>query len=130
MILNKQQIIAVNDLTIETMEVPEWGGSVCIRGMTGAERDTFESSIVTMKGQKTNVNMKDIRARLASLSICDETGQRLFSETEIHILGKKSAIALQRIFKVAQRLSGIGEQEVQELVEGLQENPLENSASA
>jgi len=39
-------------------------------------------------------------------------------------------LALQRIFSVAQRLSGIGEQDVKELAEGLSENPLEDSASA
>jgi hypothetical protein len=48
--------------------------------------------------------------------LCDEDGNRLFFDSEINELAKKSALALQRIFEVAQRLSGIGQVEMDSLL--------------
>lgn len=131
--LTRDQILQANDLAKELVPVPEWGGDVWVRGMTGAERDKFEASIVQQKGQRNssfNLVMTDIRAKLASATICDESGIRLFSEADVKKLSEKSAVALQRVFVVAQKLSGIGEKDVEELAKGLQENPLEDSVSA
>lgn len=130
MILDKKSILLADDVVKELVSVPEWGGDVWVRGMTGASRDKFEASIVQTRGKDQSLNMVNIRAKLASMTICDEAGQRLFSDADIAELSNKSAAALQRIFAVAQRLSGIGEEDVKELAEGLKENPLEGSASA
>jgi hypothetical protein len=127
--LNRDDILKAQDLKTEIVPVPEWGGDVIVRGMTGAERDKFEASIVQTKGKDQTLNMVNIRAKLASATICDEQGKRLFSDADIVQLSAKSAQALQRIFVVAQKLSGIGEEDVKELAEGLQENPLEGSVS-
>lgn len=129
MSLTKDDILNALDLKTETVAVPEWGGDVIVRGMTGAERDRFEASIVQTKGKDQTLNMVNIRAKLASLTICDEQGKRLFNEADIAKLSEKSASALQRIFAVAQKLSGIGEADVKELAEGLQERPLDGSIS-
>ena len=47
----------------------------------------------------------------------------------IKALSEKSAAALQRVFEVAQRLSGITDDDVEELAEGLEDIPFEGSAS-
>lgn len=130
MILDKNAILKADDLKKELVNVPEWGGDVYVRGMTGADRDKFESSIVQTRGKDQTLNMVNIRAKLASMTICDEKGNRIFTEADVKDLSNKSAHALQRIFVVAQKLSGIGDEDVKELAEGLQENPLEDSASA
>jgi len=113
--LNKDQIFSVQDLLIEEVEVPEWGGTVFVRGMTGTERDSFESSVVDIRGSSQKVNMINLRAKLVSLSVCDEQGNRIFNDSDVIELGKKSAIALQRIFDVAQRLSGLSKEEMKTL---------------
>jgi hypothetical protein len=128
-LLNKQDILDIKDIEIEKVEVPEWGGFVFVKGMTGMERDTFESSIVQQRGKDARVNMVNIRAKLAAQTICDEEGVRLFNDKDIHALGKKSANALQRVFDVAQKLSGITGDDVEELAAELEENPSEGSAS-
>jgi hypothetical protein len=128
--LDKNAILTADDVVKELVNVPEWGGDVYVKGMTGAERDGFEASIIQMRGRDANVNFKNIRAKLASLTICDESGKRLFTDDDVISLSKKSAVALQRIFPIAQRLSGIGEADVKELAEGLKENPTVDSASA
>lgn len=101
--LNKAAILAADDLPRESVTVPEWGGEVLVRTMTGTERDAFESSLLDK-----DKRLENMRARLVSLTLCDESGERMFSDDEVTALGKKSAIALDRVFAVAQRLNGIG----------------------
>jgi len=128
-ILSRDDILKAEDIKVELVEVPEWGGSVHVKGMTGAERDQFESSIVQQRGKNHSVNMVNIRAKLASQTICDESGKRLFTDADVKALGAKSAVALQRVFDIAQRLSGITSEDVDELAKELDENPFDGSVS-
>lgn len=105
-LLTKDAILSVNDLPMERINVPEWGGEVMIRTMTGTDRDAFETHLIGQSGR-----MENVRARLVALTLCDQDGQRLFNDSEVSALGKKSAKALDRVFAVAQRINGIGADE-------------------
>jgi hypothetical protein len=113
--LNREQILTANDLRTEEVQVPEWGGAVLVRGMTGAERDRYEATVVQQNGKSTKVNMRNARARLVVMTVVDEDGKHLFSEADIESLSEKNAAALDRIFSVASRLSGIGDKDLDEL---------------
>jgi hypothetical protein len=126
--LNKDQILKANDLPQETVHVDEWGGEVCVRGLTGAERDKFETSIIELRGNKQVYNLVNIRAKLCALAICNEDGTSMFTEKDIEALSEKSSIALTKIFMIAKRLSGIGEEEIAELEKGVK-RPFGNSVS-
>lgn len=106
-ILSKDAILAADDLPRETVHVPEWGGDVFVRTMTGTDRDAFEAGLIGKDGRLENV-----RARLVALTLCDAAGERVFDDTQIAALGRKSARALDRVFSVAQRLNGIGTEQV------------------
>ena len=114
-LLSKEQILKADDLKSEIVEVPEWGGDVKVRMMTGTERDSFETSIFDAKGKDSKVNMKNLRAKLIVLTVINDAGEKLFIDADIENLGGKSAKALDRIFAVAQRINGIGQKEVEEL---------------
>lgn len=112
MFLTREQILNAEDIKTEEVEVPEWGGTVLVKGMNGKERDSFEMSFLT-GGQSTTEN---VRAKLVSLTIIDpDTKNQLFTVADIDMLGNKSAKALDRVFAVAQRLSKIGINDVEEL---------------
>ena len=128
-VLNRDDILDANDIQIELVSVPEWGGDVFVKGMTGAERDRFEAGVISLDSKSEKVDMRDIRAKLCSETICDEVGKKLFNQADIKALSEKSAAALQRVFEVAQRLSGITDDDVEELAEGLEDLPFEGSAS-
>lgn len=136
-ILSKEAILAANDLEKELVEVPEWGGAVYVRALTGTERDAFEASLVNervvRRGRKSETtretNLRNLRARLCALTMCDEEGNRLFGDSEVHELGKKSASALNRVFEVAQRLSGLSEGDVEELAGNSGETDSDDSYS-
>lgn len=104
MILTKSDILESNDFPHEDVEVPEWGGTVRVRSMSGAERDALEAHFINAGVDK----LTNLRARLCALCIVDDKMERLFNDDDIAALGKKSAKALDRVADVAQRLNGMG----------------------
>lgn len=111
--LSKDQILQANDLPKEVVPVPEWGGEVIVRTMTGSERDAYESSI--MNGPSGEKDFTNIRAKLCSKVLVDESGNLLFADADIISIGKKSAKALDRIFDVAVRLNGLSRKDIKDL---------------
>jgi hypothetical protein len=115
--LTRDMILAADDLPKELVEVPEWGGSVYVRCLTGTERDAWEASVVEMgKDGKTKPNMENLRAKLVARTLCDEDGARVFSDGDVAVLGAKSAAAMDRLYAVAARLSKISKEDESELL--------------
>lgn len=115
-ILNREDILKAQDLVTEEVEVPEWGGSVFIRTMTGAERNAFELEVVPGVADGSNrMDVLNMREKLLVKVIVDDKGQRLFTDKDIKALGEKSAAALDRLFEVAQRLNRLSARDVEEL---------------
>lgn len=112
-LLSRDQILKVRDIEIEKVEVPEWGGHVYVKTMSGKERDLFEVNQVI--GESAEDKYGDIRARMAAMTICNEKGELLFDYNDIMALGKKSVAALNRVFSVAQRLSRLKNVDVEEM---------------
>jgi len=110
MALSKAAILAADDKKMVDFDVPEWGGAVKLRVMTGTERDRFEGEFV---GGNKNVDM--VRAKLVAKCLCDEEGNRLFTEQEIPSLGEKSAAVLDRLFSECMKLNRFSKSDVEDL---------------
>ncbi len=128
-LLTRDEILGADDIKTEIIEVPEWGGEVKVKALTGAQRDRFEQNSVEGKGKDTKVNLTNIRARLVAASVVDDNNKPIFQDSDVKQLGAKSAVALNRVFEVAQRLSGLTEEDVKELTENLDEGQPDNSIS-
>lgn len=117
----KDKILAADDLPRKPLLVPEWGiteeDDGWIRGLTGTERDAYESSVRQFKGQQMVVKLENVRARLVSLCLVDGEGARVFTDKEVVDLGKKSGRVLDRLFDQAAALSGLTADQVEELAE-------------
>ena len=131
MALTKEQILEAQDIQREEVEVPEWGGTVYVKALTADERDKLESAMVEWgrDGKPRSMKIEGFRLRLAAMSICDEDGGRLFGDNEVTKLGKKSSAALERVLRVAERLSSITQSEVEELADGLKNDQSADSPS-
>ena len=116
MILSADQILQADDLPKETVEVPEWGGDVIVRTLTGRERDRYEQSLFEIKGKQIQQNYENARAKLCALCMIDEEGKRLFSDAQVVELGNKSSAAIDRIYAVASRMNGFSKEDIDELV--------------
>jgi hypothetical protein len=111
-LLSRDWILAAEDLKREEVHVPEWGGSVMIGTMTGAQRDAWEQSLVA--GGRGGVNIANVRARLVVFCAVDEHGARVFQDADAEALGAKSAAALERCARVAMRLNGLTDSALEE----------------
>lgn len=127
-LLTHDQILGADDRRHEDTPVPEWGGTVRVRGLTGKERDAFEASLVDKKTGQTS-KLANARARMLVMTLVDDDGNRLFSMEDVSALGAKSAAALERVFAVARRLSGMSDDDLAELVEDFDAGRTEPSSS-
>jgi len=115
--LSRDDILKAADNEPEEVDVPEWGGSVLVRGMTGRERDAFEVSMLTPgRGGRRQLDPANVRAKLVARCVVDDDGNRLFTDADVAELGGKSAAAVDRVYAVAARLSGMGSDDQEDMV--------------
>lgn len=134
MALNRDAILGVSDLQTEKVDVPEWGGEVIVRGLTGEERDAFEASRRQVRNAGTPkaevvLVLDNTRASLLVKCLIDEHGERLFTDRDAPALGQKNGAVLDRLFDVASRLSGMSDDEA-EAIEGNSETASDASTSS
>lgn len=103
-LLDKAAILAAADIKTEDVDVPEWGGTVRVRTMSGTQRDAFGAALLGPDGKP---DMSQYRAGMVAASVVGEDGVLLFSSEDVKALGAKSAKALDRVFAVADRLNGM-----------------------
>ncbi len=97
-------ILAAQDIPSESVDVPEWGVKVEVRGMTGAERTRIMDKAV---GQTGDVNLQFVYPEIVIATSFDpESGEQIFSPNDRDALLAKSANALDRLASVGMRLSG------------------------
>jgi hypothetical protein len=102
-ILTAEEILGAQDVQFETVNVPEWGGDVKIRSM-----DSF--AVLRFTGpEKRN----DAASLVVALSVCDESGELVFKESDVAKLKAKCVHAIMRISKAALRLNGLDQTEIQ-----------------
>lgn len=126
-LLSRSQILDTDDRLYAEVDVPEWGGTVRLRGLNGTERDQFEADSIRQRGNNRTLNLQNLRARLVVAAAVDEEGRQLFSTDDVRVLGRKSAKAIDRLFDKAQELSGMSDADVEELTEGFDD--AQNDAS-
>ena len=128
--LTREDILGQKDVQQEWLEVPEWGGSILIRGLSGNGRDAFERDIHEGEGKDRHVQPIGIRAKLVAACAIDHVdGQQLFSPLDVQALGNKNGAALQSAFEVSGRLSGMGAKQREEMVQNLEPTPSGDSPS-
>jgi hypothetical protein len=123
MALSKAAILAAKDTKVSApIPVPEWGGDVFCKTLSGTERDAFEESYSENK-------MKAFRCRFLVLTLSDDKGERLFTDSETADLGKKSSVVINRLFDTAWNHNAFTTEAVEALGEGSPEGQSDGSTS-
>jgi hypothetical protein len=117
--LTREQLLeAARNARIErdTLLVPELGGEIWVRGMSGIERDKFEEGLRIRRGRRAGQSdLRNFRAQLAVRVIVNDQGERLLNDLDADIFGKLPAGVLDRIIGRCTELSGKAQEEVDEL---------------
>lgn len=110
--LTRQQIIDAKDQTFIEVPVPEWGGTLRVMVLGGREEGIYIKRLEAAEREfgsgapKGNLPWSGAafiatRVDLCALSIVDQHGNRMFDESEVEMLGRRSSVALGRVADVA-----------------------------
>lgn len=99
----RSHILEADDLPSEAVEMPEWGCTVHLRAMTGDEALRYYQAL-----RGDTVDPAAARNLLLAICLCDESGERVFSDADAGALGRKAAPLLARLHDVAVRLNRLG----------------------
>lgn len=115
--LTRSAILAKTEMPRRFVSTPEWAdgdvnAGVWVRGMTGRERDEYETRkgemIRTAKDAGAEYDRGTWRAEFVQLCAVTETGVGMFNATDVQGLASLSAAPLDRLYDAIAELSGIG----------------------
>jgi len=113
--VTRAAIAAYKGKAPEAVDVPEWGGTVYVRIMSGSERDSFEAETYKLNGKNVELNRQNFRARLLTRTLCAADATPLYTASDADELGKQPADILDRLATVASRINGMTAKDVEEL---------------
>jgi hypothetical protein len=115
----------------ERVDLPEFGPGKywIVQGMGGTERDAWEKSLIKGRGKKRDIETENVRAKLVVKTVKQppddfdsSSGKgeaprmpRLFQDSDATMVGQARVDVLTRVYEVAQRLSGVSDEDADEL---------------
>lgn len=118
--LNRDDILGADDLARELVAVPEWGGEVYVRCLTGSERAQLQQGFDAYDDKETTQRGMFYRDMLIILALCDERNKPFFTWEDREAMLSKSAQVLERLFIVALRLNRLRDVDVEIAVKNLE----------
>lgn len=102
--LTKEAFLQAQEPETEDVAIPRLGGSVRVKVMNCVERAVWDHEISASANSNGDIP-KDLRSLLASLTVVDEKGQRLFSSEDVEALSQKDYLLIDPIVDVALRIN-------------------------
>jgi len=93
------KILDSGDISYEPLEIPEWGGKVLLKSLSGEERDRVES----LARRFSAGEIPGYSAEIAAMTVCDGNKKLLFADADLPRLRKKSGAILRKIFDAVDR---------------------------
>jgi len=111
-LLTRKQVFEADDLPVEVVPVPEWGGDVAVKGLSeGGVHELLSDA----RGEDEELDPEQMNLLAIVYGCVDEEGNPLFVADDVATLRDKSAAALARVRKVFMRLSGMDPEEAEEV---------------
>jgi len=112
--LTKDDIREAQDIETDTVEVPEWGGTVTVRGLSAVERGKLDN--FGAAARRGEADMSDLHVQTIILGTVNEDGEPFFDDDDAEWLRDKSGAAVSRISERIWDMSGISEEDVEDAV--------------
>jgi len=126
--LTADAIFSADDMDVAPVDVPEWGGKIYVRRLTGRERDEFEQLMTDRRQGRSAMKVQGVIAKMVILAACTSDGTKLFTSKDAEgKLNEKACSPLMRIFDAAMAVSGMRDDDIENIVEGLEQGPSASS---
>ncbi len=99
--LTREQILNAVDCELTKVEVPEWGGEIYIKSLSGAESEQLKEAT-----ENSDLTDAEKMAVTLAISIVDENGHPLFTRDDMVELSKKSFRVLVRLIDKFNEVNG------------------------
>jgi delta 1-pyrroline-5-carboxylate dehydrogenase len=120
--LSIADILGADDIEVEAVRCPEWGGTVYVRTIDANARDRFESKFEEKKVAG------GVRAALVAEAMCDKEGHLLRpTAIEVEALGAKASGPMDRLFTAVLRINRMSNRDVEELEKNFEATGGDNS---
>lgn len=146
--LTRDDIKEADDIQTEKVPVPEWrkkgqpidDAFLWVRSLTGAMRDKYEASLIEARRKGAKVNLENMRAKLVQLGtikdaaadvVNDESqdaSNMFFADGDVEWLGRKNAAPIERLCDAIKRLSGMTDEDLEEIRKNLEKVPSDASS--
>lgn len=114
-------IFEKDDIESELVEVPHWGVSVTVRGLTGKARARLLKQATTVS-EETGEDVVDLEKLYPELVIRTafdpETGEQIFEDSDADALMAKSGSAIDLLAQAAMKLSGLSSNAIEDAKKG------------
>jgi hypothetical protein len=123
--LSKEAFLNQNTLRKELCPIPELGGSVWVRELSGKALLDYRERVQKLQDEAgadaevTPAQSLDLMALLVSLTVVDDDGRLMFTEEEAYQLVYGSVAVLERLSSKAMELSGISKRVADEVTDSL-----------
>jgi hypothetical protein len=98
------------------IEIPNMG-NVYIRKWSGKDRAKFLQASISVDSGNVDVKYEKIfdnMALVVALSLCDESGKRMFNDDEIDIVGDLDADVIQTIYQASLEMNSLAPKSIEE----------------
>lgn len=111
--LTREEVVAAikkRHTEVEYIDVPEWGGNVCVRRMTA--QDVERSGLVDASGKPD----AGLFATVMAAALVTEEGEPLFDDESAAALVDVDMVTAARVFAEIMRINGLSDEELEEAV--------------
>ena len=105
-ILSVEQILTANDIVERTVEVPQWGGAVRIRGLTKGQHQLLRKK-ASLRGQVDT-------DRLEMLLFADSVIEPRFTLEQVNQLKDKAAAPFETVLRAVLEANGLADGAVEQ----------------
>lgn len=114
--LSGDEILAAEDIQTKAVEVPEWGGTVYVRTLTGVQRMEW-SKVIAELNEEGSQHL--LPACAVVFTLCKADGVSCFDRNleSVKALAAKSGAAILKVFTVADEVNAFTEKAMEELEE-------------
>ncbi len=107
-VLTAEDILCKDDIETVDCYVPEWGGTVKLRSLSGLEAERFVAAFPPGERQSASA------VHIVALCAIKEDGTPFFTSEQVEELKKKSLRGIMRLQKEVLRINGLSEEGLKE----------------